>query len=141
MRESAEVIWNGERNRQLNAYRPCSCGVCSKGRKGVGYLSFSNANGRGFTIWIEDERVFRRLRRALRHLREDHSSYRQSRVARGNRPVGRVLYLALKGDRRFPPKPTRIELLKLARRVTTDDQLQLLRLLKTKFEKIRPEKK
>jgi hypothetical protein len=40
-----------------------------------------------------------------------------------------------------PPKPDLIELLKQVRRATIDDQLQLQRWLKTKFEKIRPQKK
>lgn len=59
-------VWSeGERNRPLALYRTCSCGVCKRGRKGVGYLSSSNAQGKGFTVWIDDERVFRRLARLL----------------------------------------------------------------------------
>jgi hypothetical protein len=69
---SVDFAWDGERNRQLDAYRACSCGVCSENRKGVGYLSFSDANGRGFTIWIEHEEVFRKLRRALKSFRKDY---------------------------------------------------------------------
>jgi hypothetical protein len=68
MGESADIVWNGEKNRPLDVYRACPCGVCSKNRKGVGYVSFSDANGRGFTIWLENEKVFRRLRGALRPL-------------------------------------------------------------------------
>jgi hypothetical protein len=141
MKESAEVAWSGERSRPLNAYRPCPCGVCSKGRKGVGYLSFSNANGRGFTVWLEDETVFRRLRRALRQLRQNHPGNRRRYVAQGNRPVCRVHFPTLKGELRLPPKPKRSELFKQVRRATIDDQLHLLRWLETKFEKIKPEKK
>ena len=66
MRGIVDFTWDGERDRNLSVYRPCSCGVCRENRKGVGYLSFSDANGRGFTIWIENEQVFRRLSRALR---------------------------------------------------------------------------
>jgi len=67
MRESADVIWNnGEKNRTLAVYRPCPCVTCSKNLNGVGYLSSSDADGHGFTIWLEDEAVFRRLRFALR---------------------------------------------------------------------------
>jgi len=76
MGESADIVWNGEKNRQLDVYRACPCGVCSKNREGVGYLSFSDANGRGFTIWIEDENVFRRLRHALRRFRKVRPSNR-----------------------------------------------------------------
>jgi len=66
MRVSVSFAWDGERNRQLNVYRPCRCGICLENRMGVGYLSFSDANGRGFTIWIDDELIFRKLRNALR---------------------------------------------------------------------------
>jgi hypothetical protein len=64
MSENSDLVWDGERNRPLGVYRGCSCGVCSKNRKGVGYLSFSDDNGRGFTVWISDEKVFWRLRHA-----------------------------------------------------------------------------
>jgi len=70
MRESADSVWNRERNRQLAVYRPCPRGVCLGNRKGVGYLSCSDATGRGFTIWIEEEKVFRRLRHALKRFRQ-----------------------------------------------------------------------
>lgn len=65
MREGTDLIWKGERNRRLAVYRPCQCNVCSKSSRGVGYLSFSDADGNGFTVWIEDEKVFRRLKSAL----------------------------------------------------------------------------
>lgn len=65
MEKSGEFIWKGEANRQFGAYRPCKCGVCSRDRKGVGYLSFSDANGNGFTIWIKREKIFQRLRRVF----------------------------------------------------------------------------
>lgn len=59
--------WNaGELNRSFGAYRPCSCRVCREQTRGVGYLSSSDTRGRGFTIWIEDEAVFQRLKAALR---------------------------------------------------------------------------
>lgn len=74
MKASTDLAWNGERNREFNVYRPCPCGTCSTGRKGVGYLSASDANGDGFTIWIQDENVFGRLRNALERLGK-HSSF------------------------------------------------------------------
>ncbi len=71
MRGSADFVWNnGERNRQLSVYRPCPCGTCTCVRKGVGYLSFSDTHGRGFSIWLENEEVFKRLSSALRHFRK-----------------------------------------------------------------------
>jgi hypothetical protein len=82
MGKSGDIVWDGERNRQLDVYRACRCGVCSKSRKGVGYLSFSDASGRGFTIWIEDEKVFRRLRQAIRRFRQDRPDNQPGYVAR-----------------------------------------------------------
>ncbi len=67
-----ESVWkDGERNRPLGVYRPCPCGVCSQGRQGVGYLSFSDDKGRGITIWIEDEKVFRKLASRFRLMRSE----------------------------------------------------------------------
>jgi hypothetical protein len=82
MGESADIIWIGEKNRQLGVYRACPCGVCEKSRLGIGYLSFSDANGHGFTIWIEDEKVFRRLRHALRRFKEDRADNQRRHVTR-----------------------------------------------------------
>lgn len=88
MREGADLIWKGERNRQLATYRSCQCNVCSKSSRGVGYLSFSDGNGNGFTVWIEDEKVFRRLKNALRLIRNDRRNDRPISVARKRRPAG-----------------------------------------------------
>jgi len=96
MKENTDLVWNGERNRQLRVYRPCPCNICSKNRKGVGYLSFSDTEGRGFTIWLENENVYRRLRSALRHLRNDRPNDRPESVAREDRPVGRYPHATLK---------------------------------------------
>lgn len=65
MRREFDFVWHGERNRRLGAYRPCPCGTCSRSCRGVGYLSSSDRDGRGFTVWIENEEVFQRLSRAL----------------------------------------------------------------------------
>jgi len=70
MSRGTDFVWKGEKNRRLGVYRACSCAVCSKNRKGVGFISFSGASGRGFTIWIEHEEVFRELREALDHLKK-----------------------------------------------------------------------
>ncbi len=66
MKRASNFIWYGERGRRLDAYRPCPCGTCSGTRQGVGYLSSSDASGRGFTVWIENEEVFQRLSKALK---------------------------------------------------------------------------
>jgi hypothetical protein len=92
MREGDDFIWiNGEKNRQLSVYRPCPCAACSKNCKGVGYLSFSDASGRGFTIWLEDERVFRALKSALGCLRNGRPDTRSSFVVSEKQSAGRVL--------------------------------------------------
>jgi len=62
--------WRGEANRRLAAYRPCWCGCDYRDAIfGVGYVSASDSNGNGFTIWIEDERIYLRLEAALNKLR------------------------------------------------------------------------
>jgi hypothetical protein len=65
LKKGFDFVWRGEKNRLLDAYRPCPCGTCSQSRRGIGYLSSSDAKGRGFTVWIENEEVFQRLSRAL----------------------------------------------------------------------------
>jgi hypothetical protein len=66
MDRKSDFLWRGEKSRPLGVYRPCPCGICRKNRKGVEYLSFSDAEGNGFTIWMKNEKVFRKLKRALR---------------------------------------------------------------------------
>lgn len=139
MRESTGLVWKGERNRELNVYRVCPCVVCRTNRRGAGYLSFSDVNGRGFTIWIEDEQVFRRLRRALRHFRKEHISGCQRSLPGKLRAICTNCSEGLQNT--APPKPDRIKLLTQARRATIDDQLHVLRWLRAKFEKVKPEKK
>jgi hypothetical protein len=61
-----QYIWKGEPNRSFMLSRPCSCGCDSRdGRKGIGYLSGSDDDGNGFSIWIEDERIYRILEAML----------------------------------------------------------------------------
>jgi len=46
----------------LELNRPCECGCDFRdGVKGVGYIFASAGRGRGCTIWIEDEEVYREL--------------------------------------------------------------------------------
>lgn len=57
-----QYIWKGEPNRGLALSRPCGCGCDSRdGAKGAGYLSGSDDDGNGFTIWIQDERIYANL--------------------------------------------------------------------------------
>jgi hypothetical protein len=61
-----EITWQGEKDRRLQACRPCPCGCDDRGgRAGVGYLTGSDAEGNGFTVWIESEEVFQRLAKLL----------------------------------------------------------------------------
>jgi hypothetical protein len=100
MGESGDVIWKGERNRQLAVYRPCQCSACSKSSRGVGYLSFSDANGNGFTVWIENEMVFRRLKTALRFVRNGGRNDRPDPCGPKKRPAGGPGDKALRGATR-----------------------------------------
>jgi hypothetical protein len=64
---SIQWIWKGEANRRLAIYRPCECGCDYRhGILGVGYISASDDDGNGFSIWIEDERIYARFKAALR---------------------------------------------------------------------------
>jgi hypothetical protein len=146
VRQSPDLTWDGEKNRQLSVYRACPCGVCSKSRNGCGFLSCSDANGHGFTVWIENEKVFRTLRRALRHIRNHSPSDQLRSLSKGGPDTPENLRAVCTNcneglQNSAPPKPRRIELLKQVRRATIDDQMHLLAWLEKRFEKIRPDKK
>lgn len=54
-----QITWNGEKNRPVGLRRPCDCGCDHRnGNLGVGYLTGSDENGNGFTVWVESEAVF-----------------------------------------------------------------------------------
>lgn len=63
-----ETWIEGERNRPLTIRRNCPCGVCriSGAGKGVGFLTWSDANGNGFTLWFDREEDYRELAKQLR---------------------------------------------------------------------------
>jgi hypothetical protein len=122
MSRGVNGVWAGERNRKLGVYRPCPCRTCTEDPHGVGYLSSSDAKGHGFTVWIDSETVFRRLKIVLRCCSVPAVSAQTDRGLQNS----------------SPPKPDRIELLKQVRRATVDDQLYLLRWLEGKYSKIRP---
>jgi hypothetical protein len=55
--KSKEFTWQGEKDRLLQVCRPCPCGCDDRGgRPGVGYLTGSDEEGNGFTIWIESKK-------------------------------------------------------------------------------------
>lgn len=114
-----QFVWKGHSDIPLDAYRPCGCCTCRRGRRGAGYLQASDAAGNGVTIWIRNDAVFRMLQKALRRGRSTSTF---------NKPMQNIA----------PPKPDRIELLKQVRRATIEDQLHLLDWLEKKYAKIRP---
>lgn len=62
-----EIEWKGERARALTVQRPCSCGCDVRGgKKGVGYLTGSDKDGNGLSIWIKSEKIFMLLHRLLK---------------------------------------------------------------------------
>ena len=59
----SQFTWKGEKSRALAVKRPCDCGCDQRdGGHGVGYLTGSDAEGNGVTVWIQDEQVFQALR-------------------------------------------------------------------------------
>lgn len=63
---SSQFHWTGEESRPLQVCCPCFCGCDTRnGKLGVGYLTGSDAEGHGFTIWIETEEVYRAIWQAL----------------------------------------------------------------------------
>jgi hypothetical protein len=137
MRKSAEFAWIGEKNRTLDAYRACLCGVCSRNCKGAGYLSSSDANGHGFTIWIQDEKVFRRIRRGLRvKTRRQIGQPTDKTMGGADDPsnLRAICSVCNEGARNLTlDRPTVRKLLIQIRRATGADQLEVLRWLRNKF--------
>jgi hypothetical protein len=62
-----EQFWQGQGDpRPLQICRPCSCGCDMRGRTtGVGYITGATDENKGFTIWIEEEETFLRLKEAF----------------------------------------------------------------------------
>ena len=64
-----QIAWkNGEKNRPLKVRRLCECSTCHAADVEIGtadcagFLSGSDATGRGFTIYIQDNSVYAVLR-------------------------------------------------------------------------------
>jgi len=86
-----QITWdNGDESRPLNVYRPCPCGCDARGDgiKGVGYISGSDQEGNGFTIWIENEDVYQRVRQVIgknkKEVNHEPKGYHFSGAARGS---------------------------------------------------------
>lgn len=64
---SPQFTWEkGEKNRPFELHRPCSCGCDERdGNNGVGYLTGSDKDGNGVTVWIETEEVFQSVRKVI----------------------------------------------------------------------------
>ncbi len=66
---SKDFVWqspNEEPNHYVKVQRPCECGCDFRdGDFGIGYLIGGLGNGKGFTIWIETEEVYQRLRELI----------------------------------------------------------------------------
>mgnify|MGYP006430625829 CR=1 FL=1 len=53
--------WNGEANRETMVCRPCPCGCDNRNPEfdgWAGYMTGSDADGNGFTMWIKEEEKF-----------------------------------------------------------------------------------
>jgi len=74
MEEETEFVW---RARRIVAWPHIGLvsveSVCAEG---IGYISFSDTRGRGFTIWLKREAVFQGIRRAL--IRAEWNEFTQS---------------------------------------------------------------
>ncbi|HYM78781.1 MAG TPA: HNH endonuclease [Candidatus Dormibacteraeota bacterium] len=128
--------WNGERNRPLDVYRPCPCGICSGNRKGVGYLSCSDAKGHGFTVWIQSEEIFRRLSSVFRKTRLQIGHVIDKSMGGTDDPsnLRAICSVCNEGARNLTlDRPTVRKLLIQIRRATGADQFEVLQWLLKKF--------
>ena len=59
--------WKGEKNRPLMVRRNCKCRTCQRAGKGkgVGFLSWSDHKGNGFTLWLKREEDYQALVKQL----------------------------------------------------------------------------
>lgn len=70
MKNKRELTWQSTEARILELCRPCECGCDFRdGVKGVGYLIGSGSDGKGITVWIEDEETYQRLQVILEEQR------------------------------------------------------------------------
>jgi hypothetical protein len=58
--------YNKNPYRQVSLWRPCPCGCDERdGSTGAGYISGCTKNGKGFTVWIEEEKTFQAVKRVF----------------------------------------------------------------------------
>jgi len=62
------ITWVGEKNRPKMVRRSCPCGTCQASKNSyapnsVGYLSWSDADGNGTTVWINSEENYQTLKK------------------------------------------------------------------------------
>ena len=53
-----QLVWKGDENRAFRLQRPCECGCDNPG---IGYLTGSDEDGNGFTVWIETEEIYQAI--------------------------------------------------------------------------------
>lgn len=59
--------WKGDAGRAMRVQRPCECGCDLRdGKKGVGYITGSDKNGNGFTIWITNESLYQIMEKSFK---------------------------------------------------------------------------
>ena len=61
------TVWKGEESRPARVYRFCDCSTCQSQKEDgdVGYISGSTEGGMGFTVVLNDESVYHRVREVL----------------------------------------------------------------------------
>jgi len=63
--------WKGDFGRTPRVQRPCECGCDLRdGAKGVGYLTGSDSDGNGFTLWITDEKLYKTMEKAFQQAKK-----------------------------------------------------------------------
>ena len=84
MKASSAILWNGDANRELNVYRPCHCGICSAGRRGVRlFVRIRRARARVHHL-DSGQKLLRRLKRSLGQLRKSAQMDRTNKKPRGD---------------------------------------------------------
>ena len=62
--DADQFVWSdGEKDRPFSICRPCACGCDTRGGHvgWAGYVTGSDADGNGFSLWIKSEDVFERI--------------------------------------------------------------------------------
>lgn len=60
---SEAALWEGDEGRGIKACDSCPCGCDNRGGfKGLGYITGSTPEGKGFSLWIKDPLLWERIR-------------------------------------------------------------------------------